>query len=147
MASKTYTLQTSDNKTFVVGEDVICHFATIKSMLEDVDDVETIPLPNIKSDTLTNILAYIEHENNKTVDDEWREKIFNDENKTQMLELVCATNYLNYISLLNHACMIISKQIKHQTPQQIREAFNIENDFTPEEEEAIIREYEGFAFE
>ncbi|KAH7332134.1 hypothetical protein KP509_20G069800 [Ceratopteris richardii] len=42
--------------------------------------------------------------------------------------------------------MIVRDMIKEKTPEEIRRAFNIENDFTPEEEEEVRRENQ-WAFE
>ena len=53
-----------------------------------------------------------------------------------------AANYLNIKSLLDLVCQTVADMIKNKSPQQIREIFNIKNDFTPEEEEAIRKENE-----
>ena len=55
--------------------------------------------------------------------------------------LIVAANYLDYPDLLNLACKDIAvNYIKDKTPEQIRQAFHIKNDFTPEEEEQIRAE-------
>lgn len=60
--------------------------------------------------------------------------------------LVQAANYLNIKGLLDLTCQTVADMIKGKTPEQIREKFNIKNDFTPEEEEEIKRENQ-WAFE
>lgn len=42
--------------------------------------------------------------------------------------------------LLDLACAKVASMIKGKTPEQIRQTFNIQNDFTPEEEEAVQQE-------
>jgi len=44
--------------------------------------------------------------------------------------------------LLNLTCKHIANMIRGKKPEEIRAIFNIENDFTPEEEEQIKRENE-----
>ena len=61
--------------------------------------------------------------------------------------MIVAANYLNYPKLLDLACKDIAESyIKGKTPEEIRQAFNIENDFTPEEEQQV-REENAWAFE
>ncbi|XP_069146132.1 SKP1-like protein 11 [Solanum lycopersicum] len=49
-------------------------------------------------------------------------------------------NYLNIKSMLDLTCQTVADMIKEKTPEEIYKTFNIENDFTPEEEEKIKRE-------
>ena len=53
-----------------------------------------------------------------------------------------AANFLNIKSLLDLVCQTVADMIKNKSPQQIREIFNIKNDFSPEEEEAIRKDNE-----
>jgi S-phase kinase-associated protein 1 len=53
-----------------------------------------------------------------------------------------AANYLEISTLLDEGCKIIANMIKGKSPSEIRRIFNIQNDFTPEEEEQIKRENE-----
>jgi len=51
-----------------------------------------------------------------------------------------AANYLDIKPLLDLGCAYVASMIKGKTPEQIRQMFNIENDFTPEEEAQIKQE-------
>ena len=42
--------------------------------------------------------------------------------------------------LLDLTCATVASMIKGKTPEEIRAHFNIQNDFTPEEEEEVRRE-------
>ncbi|CAK9153977.1 unnamed protein product [Ilex paraguariensis] len=63
-------------------------------------------------------------------------------NIKSLLDLTCQTaaNYLNIKSLLDLTCQTVADMFKGKTPEEIRKTFNIENDFTPEEEEEVRRE-------
>ena len=51
-----------------------------------------------------------------------------------------AANYLEIKSLLELSTAKVASIIKNKTVQEIRDFFNIENDFTPEEEMQIMEE-------
>ena len=57
-----------------------------------------------------------------------------------------AANYLDSKQLLDLTCQTVADMIKGKSPEEIREIFNIKNDFTPEEEEKIRKENQ-WAFE
>jgi len=51
-----------------------------------------------------------------------------------------AANFMDIKSLLELACAKVASLIKDMSIQEIRNFFNIENDFTPEEEAQIMDE-------
>jgi S-phase kinase-associated protein 1 len=53
-----------------------------------------------------------------------------------------AANYLDIKALLDVGCKTVANMIKGKSPEEIRKTFNIQNDFTPEEEDQIRRENE-----
>lgn len=63
-------------------------------------------------------------------------------NTTQPLTSWQAANYLDIKALLDVGCKTVANMIKGKSPDEIRKTFNIQNDFTPEEEEQIRRENE-----
>ena len=55
--------------------------------------------------------------------------------KEELFELIMASNYLDINPLLELACAKVASQIKNKSIEEIRKFYNIENDFTPEEEQ------------
>ena len=56
-----------------------------------------------------------------------------------LFELILAANFMDIKPLLDLTCAKVASMIKGKTPEQIRQTFNIVNDFSPEEE-AKVRE-------
>lgn len=59
-----------------------------------------------------------------------------------LFDLIQAANYMDIKPLLELTCAKVASMMKGKTAEEIRELFNIENDFTPEEKEAIRQEQE-----
>ena len=57
-----------------------------------------------------------------------------------LFELIMASNYLDIKPLLELACAKVASLIKNKSVPEIRKFFNIENDFSPEEEQQIMEE-------
>jgi S-phase kinase-associated protein 1 len=57
-----------------------------------------------------------------------------------LFELILAANYMDVKALLDLCCAKVASMMKGKTAEAIRKTFNIVNEFTPEEEQAIIEE-------
>lgn len=78
----------------------------------------------------------------KTTDiDDWDQK-FMQVDQEMLFEIILAANYMDIKALLDVGCKTVANMIKGKSPEEIRKTFNIQNDFTPEEEEQIRRENE-----
>ncbi|KAJ3214315.1 hypothetical protein HDU67_001806 [Dinochytrium kinnereticum] len=157
-------LTSQDNKTFTLEKEVAERSMLLKNMLEDVGDSEApIPLPNVTGKILEKVIEYCIHHKDDPLappeeekdafdtsrrrsDDieEWDAQFIKVDNE-ELFDIILAANYLDIKSLLDLGCKTVANMIKGKTPEQIREMFNIENDFTPEEEEQIRRENEWAA--
>ena len=60
--------------------------------------------------------------------------------KEDCVSVINAANYMDIKSLLELASSKVASIIKGKTPEEIRKTFNIQNDFTPEEEQQIREE-------
>jgi S-phase kinase-associated protein 1 len=145
-----FTLQSYDGETFEVDEAVALKSQTIKYLIEDGCANNTIPIPNVTGKILAMIIEYckkhVEAEaassDEKPSEDDlkaWDADFVKIDSAT-LFELVIAANYLNINNLLNLTCATVGDMIKGKTSEEIRETFNIVNDFSPEEEEEIRRE-------
>ncbi|KAI3867964.1 hypothetical protein MKX03_035180, partial [Papaver bracteatum] len=57
-----------------------------------------------------------------------------------LFDLILAANFLNIKNLLDFTFQTVTDMIKGKTPEVIRKTFNIEKDFTLEEEHEFRRE-------
>lgn len=53
-----------------------------------------------------------------------------------------AANFLDIKPMLDLTCKTLANMIKGKTPEEIRTTFNIENDFTLEEEEQVSLDFD-----
>lgn len=119
---------------------------------------EVVPLPNVSAKILAKVIEYCqEHakagdggDSSKTTKTDEELKAWDAEftkvDQGTLFELILSANYLNIKPLLDLTCITVANMIKGKTPEDIRKTFNIENDFTPEEEEEVKRENQ-WAFE
>jgi len=147
----------SDGVEKTVARDVAERSILIKNMLEDCVEIDqAIPIPNVNGSVLTKVIEWCEHHKNDpapTADDEtdsrkkstdieeWDQK-FMQVDQEMLFEIILAANYLDIKPLLDVGCKTVANMIKGKSPEEIRKTFNIQNDFTPEEEDQIRRENE-----
>jgi len=127
---------------------------------EDEED-EAVPIPNVKKETLDKVVEFCEKHledplpeiekplrTNKLSDvvPEFYGTFIESLEVEKLYELILAANYLDIKDLLELACAQTAALMRGKTIPEIRELFNIENDFTPEEE-AQIREENRWAEE
>ena len=128
----------------------------ISEMMKDDSDqseVSEIPLPNVRSDILIKVIEFCTHykvepmseiekplksSNMTEIVQKWYSDFINMD-QAMLFDIVLAANYMNIQPLLDLTCAAVAGVIKGKTPEEIRNSFNIINDFTPEEE-AQVRE-------
>eukprot|EP01023_Acetabularia_acetabulum_P010924 TRINITY_DN14988_c0_g1_i2.p3 TRINITY_DN14988_c0_g1~~TRINITY_DN14988_c0_g1_i2.p3 ORF type:complete len:197 (-),score=48.79 TRINITY_DN14988_c0_g1_i2:165-755(-) len=158
MGDNKVTLMSSDGQLIEVDREIAEQSVTIKHMLDDIGEEELeggIPLPNVTLNILNKVVEYCTYHkdnpvaasaddnNSKRTDDiePWDEEFCKVE-QAVLFELILAANYLDIKPLLDLTCKTVANMIKGKTPEQIRQTFNIKNDFTPEEEEQVRKENE-----
>jgi len=124
-------------------------------MKDDADsgDIPEVPVPSVRSDILSKVIDFCTHykaepmnEIEKPLKSHKMDEIvqkwyadFVDVDQEALFEIIVAANFLNIQPLLDLTCASVAGLIKGKTPEEIRNTFNIINDFTPEEE-AQVRE-------
>ncbi len=132
-------LITNDQKEFTISDEIATQSRTIITVLEDSED-SYIPLADINSATFKKVLEYCKYQINykkqKLEDDSqnWNDTFFSKMDKNEVFELIHAANYLDISELLMLSCKKIASFINGKNVEEIREIFDIENDFSPEEE-------------
>ncbi|VDP56534.1 unnamed protein product [Heligmosomoides polygyrus] len=121
---KMYKLQTKDQEICEVPASVVSMLKLVTTMLEVITWCEAHKAGN--------------GENSQRLQD-FTNEFFKVEDP-MIFELIMAANYLDIPGLLDDGCRKIASMMKGKTPEEIRNMFNIANDFTPEEEEAIRKE-------
>ncbi|KAK3053858.1 hypothetical protein LTR09_005138 [Extremus antarcticus] len=151
-------LQSSDESIFSVEQKIAERSMLIKNMIEDLGTPgdEPIPIMNVTETVLRKVLDWCDHHKNdppptteddadsrkKTTDiEDWDQK-YMQVDQEMLFEIILAANYMDIKALLDVGCKTVANMIKGKSPEEIRKTFNIQNDFTPEEEDQIRRENE-----
>jgi len=148
-------LESQEKEKFPVPKKVAIMSELVKTMAEGDKDEKVIPLPNVKAAVLKKVVEWMKHHVDnpakeiekplksanlaECVSDQW-DADFVDVDQELLFELILAANYMDIKPLLDLTCAKVASMIKGKTPEQIRKTFNIQNDFTPEEEEAVRQE-------
>mmetsp|Transcript_30632 Transcript_30632/g.86414 ORF Transcript_30632/g.86414 Transcript_30632/m.86414 type:complete len:167 (-) Transcript_30632:22-522(-) len=148
-------LRSSEGHVFEVDHEAATLSRVIGSMVADVDTSEEIPLPNVKTATLSKVIDYCQYHKDSPAAEipkplrstdllecgvsEWDSEYICQLEQEALFELILAANYLDLESLLDLSCARVASMIKGKNTEEIRKQFCIVNDFTPEEE-AKVRE-------
>lgn len=153
-SNETIKLVSQEEEKFTVPKKVAMQSELVKTMAEGDREETDIPLPNVKSSVLKKVVEYMRYHadnpskeiekplksaNMAEVVSQW-DADFVDVDQELLFELILAANYMDIKPLLDLCCAKVASMIKGKTPEQIRKTFNIVNDFTPEEEAAVIAE-------
>jgi S-phase kinase-associated protein 1 len=110
-------------------------------------------LPNVKAEVLKKVIEFCTHHHEDPMTEiekplksatmaevvqKWYAEFVSVQQVT-LFELILAANYMDIKPLLDLTCATVASMIKGKTPEEIRQTFNISNDFSPEEE-AQVRE-------
>jgi len=130
----------------------------VATTIDDDDEDEAveheIPLPNVKDAVLAKVVEYCKHYTTEEAMTQIQTPLksskiedlvqawyadFVDVEQSLLFELVTAANFMDIKPLLDLTCLAVSIAIKGKTAPQLREIFNISNEFSPDEE-AQVRE-------
>ena len=140
-------LQGADGRIFKVDYEVARKFAPIEAVLHTHDLQTPIFVGKMSSRVLKRVIRWARYH----LDDELvelseehrftelcpRDAAFLNVNPSKLFELLIAASYFEMQDLILTTSKAIANKIAAQTVEQIRETFEIENDFTANEERRV----------
>ena len=143
-------LISEDGKQFTIDRRLLRKIGLFTFMADEVD-VSVFPVHAVTSNILARVIEYL---NLHREDDEdtsgyvaysdiqspMDRAFFNSLDLNTLIELTKAANYLNMEAFLEECCKAVAGHMRGLSTEQLRQKFNIVNDFTPEEEEQLRRE-------
>ncbi|XP_072963639.1 SKP1-like protein 1A [Typha angustifolia] len=159
--AKMYKLKCSDGTELEISEAAAAEAGTLKTAIDAYAGEGAIPITGVAGDILVKIISYCtkhaefaaapEPINKRTklakeAEIKAWDKEFIDVSLDTLYDFLMASNYLEVQGLLDLSVDKLAHLISGKTVEEIRTTFNIENDFTPEEENEIKREF-PWAFE
>ncbi|KAJ1883354.1 hypothetical protein LPJ66_011039 [Kickxella alabastrina] len=161
-------LITAEGALIEVEQDIIEQSGTIRNILTDIGLTDKpIPLPNVSGPILTKIIEYCMHHRHDTsrrrqppsqpaldTESDCRESAIEEAiakmddfdhefcriDQGTLFDLLLAANFLDIQPLLDLTGYTVANMMKGKTVQEIRDTFHVRSDFTPEEEEQVMKE-------
>lgn len=111
-------------------------------------------LPNVKSSILSKVIEFLTHYKEEPMSEiekplkssninelvqEWYVYFVNID-QAILFELILASNFMDIKPILDLTCATVTSIVKRKTPEEIRQHFNIVNDFIPAEEVQVREE-------
>ncbi|KAE9444797.1 hypothetical protein C3L33_23305, partial [Rhododendron williamsianum] len=145
--SRSFFLRSSDGEIFEVPQAVAEKSQLIKSMIEANFADPEIVLEKVTGEILAKVIEYCK----KHAQSASKCELKDFDSKFVRVDLAClfdvilAANYLDISSLLDLTTKRVADMLRGNTLEQVRESFNIVNDFTPMELKAL-KDQEKWAF-
>lgn len=133
-----HTQVSKEGDTFSVTVQVAQMSVLVTSMMEDTDDGEGIPLPNVSGVVLQKVIEFCTHylvepmtEIEKPLKSDQMSKVVNEWYATYvdalehelLFEIMKAANYMDCKPLLGLCCATVASKIKGKTPEEVRATF------------------------
>jgi len=142
------TLACSDG-ALVCPVDDLRHSVTLTDMFDCVAPSDAVvSLPHISCSTMAKVLDFCRSREPGAEAPEADDRLMLDVHDSEapgahleLFKLIQAASFLNIEALLALGCREVALMLQGKNTAEMRETFRIENDFTPEEEEALKREH------
>ncbi|RUO96152.1 putative negative regulator sulfur controller-3 [Jimgerdemannia flammicorona] len=145
MSVRKIKLTSSEGTEFVVDADVANQSVIMRNMLENCEAHDAvIPLPDVTTPILAKVIEYCTHHRTgapiptddansvpKKTDNigKWDTEFCQMDQET-LFDLILAADHLDIKPLLDLACATVANMIHNKSPEEIRQTFNILNDFS-----------------
>jgi len=158
-------VKTGKTQTFEVGINVAKLSSTVETAIKKDDDDDNddeeymipqdgVDLPKVSPHVLKKVISFCEYyvtdpmneipkplkKELKEYVQEWYAQFLDSMDEDALADVIMAANYMDVRPLLNLTCAKVAIIIRDMSPEEIREKYNIKNDFTPEEEEKLRQE-------
>ena len=154
MENNKIKVHTADQRIFEMEKSDALEILLIRTKIEEEDGKDEIELENIGYNELEKITEFLHQLQIKpykaplpkplpsshleeVIENKWFIN-FIDLPKKELLKLIKAANYLNVERLFDLASAKIASEIQGMSIEELREFFEIKNDFSKDEEESII---------
>ncbi|KRY70543.1 S-phase kinase-associated protein 1 [Trichinella pseudospiralis] len=144
-----------EGKSFSISLQAAKMSLTLRNMFDYIvndelnDEIEAIPLGLIDSNTLDKIVQFCEHYKTETNPEEERsyeinewDSNFFDINISTMFDIAKAADYLQIHRLFDISCKIVAKFLRSKSPQDIRQALGMGNDFEEYQNDKSFKKYQ-----
>ena len=151
------TLVAKDGEKVVTDQRIKEFSVLIKNIVEDSGIQEEIPLVSVTKAILDKIIEYCQHHSyivpppikkpiptdkiEDAVSDPWDAEFINGFEEDPLIDLTLASKYMDIKCVLDLCCGKIASMFKGKTIDELRAKYNIQEEFTPEEEERLKKEY------
>ncbi|KAJ2758629.1 hypothetical protein IWQ57_006775 [Coemansia nantahalensis] len=148
-------LVSSDKEEFDVAMEVVEQSVLLTKMAAGHGESdEAISLPEVTGRVLAKVIEYCEqHKSDQKLDADDRDDVpkssedilqwdkdFMKVDQDMLFGLLLASNYLDIKPLLDLGCKTVANMIRGKSAEEIREKFNITDEFTEEEQDLINKE-------
>lgn len=148
------TILSKEGESFTISRQQAELSELLKPFIAEDSGGEPVPVPDVSSKILKYILQFMENyvadpmkeiekplksTIMKEVVQEWYAEFVEGADK-DMFELILGANFMDIKPLLELTCAYTASKIKGKSPEEIRKIFDVNNDFTPEEESQIREE-------
>ena len=153
--TETIQLRSKEGELFEVNKKAAMMSKFVRTALENDASAKEVALFHIESEIVKKIIDYLHYHvkvapkaiekplrsnNLKELVDDW-DAGFTETNQDVMFKTLLAANYMDIKPLLMLMCAKVASLMKGKTPEEIRKTFNISDDYTPEDEEKVRKEY------
>ncbi|KAJ2703984.1 hypothetical protein FB645_003640 [Coemansia sp. IMI 203386] len=152
-------VSTNDDRVIEVPQEIVKQIGIIHNLVQLQQDTtnEPIPLEQVDAKTMEKIIEYCMHHKDDPINeddeeeeapkrsddiDEWDLMFINNVEQEMLFSLLIASNYLEIKPLMDLGCKTVANMIRNKDAGQIRQMFNITEDYTEEEKEQIEKENE-----
>jgi len=150
------TLSSQEKTAFKVSRKAALQSNLVKTALEDDREAKEVSLVHITAPIVEKVVQYMNYHkdvpprkiesplksnNMKELVDKFDAKFVDEVDLDTLMKLLLAANYMDVKSLLELICAKVASMMKGKTAPQIRKAFGIREEFTPEEYDEIKEKF------